>query len=188
MAVETTLSAGIIPVRLEADGPLFLVLRSYRYWDFPKGEIEPNEEPLRAAMRELTEETGLGKPVLRWGQSFTETPRYGRGKIARYYLAEVSDGNVHLPVSAELGRPEHDEFRWVTARQAQRLFNPRLKAVLDWALAMMGDARNVKRAIKGEEPEPSPPSGTATTRPFTRTTARAARSPRADTDPPLAPH
>ena len=117
-----------------------MVLRSYRYWDFPKGEIDSGEDPLSAALRELTEETGLRSPVLRWGHAFTETPRYGRGKIARYYLAEVAHGHPYLPVSSELGRPEHDEFRWVTARQAERLFNPRIKAVLDWALATMDEA------------------------------------------------
>ncbi|NBC48644.1 MAG: NUDIX domain-containing protein [Gammaproteobacteria bacterium] len=134
---ETTYSAGIVPVRLGVDVPHFLVLRSYRYWDFPKGEIDAGEVPLQAAVRELTEETGLQNPLFRWGEAFVETPRYGRGKIARYYLAEVPEGRVVLPVSAELGRPEHDEFRWTTAEQARRLFNPRLQAVLDWALDMM---------------------------------------------------
>lgn len=134
---ETIYSAGIVPVRLDADSPRFLLLRCYRYWDFPKGEIDAGEMPLQAALRELTEETGLQGPVFRWGEGLIETPRYGRGKIARYYLAEVSAGKVTLPISAELGRPEHDEFRWVTAEQAKRLFNPRLQAVLDWALDKM---------------------------------------------------
>jgi bis(5'-nucleosidyl)-tetraphosphatase len=134
---NTFYSAGIIPVRLDADAPRFLVLRSYRYWDFPKGEMDPGEDALTTACRELTEETGLTQPRLRWGQAFIETPRYGRGKIARYYLAEVADGEVRLPLSAELGRPEHDEFRWVAADAARRLFNPRLQAVLDWALQRM---------------------------------------------------
>lgn len=133
----TVYSAGIIPVRLSRGGPRFLLLRSYRYWDFPKGEIGAGEAPIDAAFRELTEETGLDSPVFRWGKAFVETPRYGRGKIARYYLAEVPTGEAFLPVSAELGRPEHDEYRWASAEQAKRLFNTRLQAVLDWALETM---------------------------------------------------
>ena len=130
----TIYSAGIVPVRLSPRGERLLVLRCFSYWDFPKGEVDAGEDHLEAAVRELTEETGLVDPVFRWGTAFIETPRYGRGKIARYYLAEVPEGEVYLPISDELGRPEHDEFRWATPAQARRLFNPRLRAVLDWAL------------------------------------------------------
>ena len=33
------------------------MLRAYRNWDFPKGMVEPGEEPLAAARREVREET-----------------------------------------------------------------------------------------------------------------------------------
>jgi len=75
--------------------------------------------------------------LFRWGKAFVETPRYGRGKIARYYLAEAGSGEVRLQVSAKLGRPEHEEYRWTTAEQAKRLFNARLQAVLESALETM---------------------------------------------------
>jgi bis(5'-nucleosidyl)-tetraphosphatase len=38
-----------------------------------------------------------------------------------------------LPVSAELGHPEHDEFRWLNYEAARPLLVPRVLAVLDWA-------------------------------------------------------
>ncbi|NBC14551.1 MAG: NUDIX domain-containing protein [Gammaproteobacteria bacterium] len=135
-----TRAAGIIPVRFgaaddsAAPAPHFLLLRAYNYWDFPKGELEPGEAPLAAARREAAEETSLDDFRLRWGESYIETERYGRGKIARYYLAEAPAGDVELPVSQELGRPEHHEFRWATAAQARELLNERLRRVLDWAL------------------------------------------------------
>jgi 8-oxo-dGTP pyrophosphatase MutT (NUDIX family) len=141
----TTRSAGIVPVRFEqapvergAVRPLFLLLRCFNYWDFPKGELDPGETPLAAALREATEETGLTDLQLRWGETFIETERYGRGKIARYYLAEAPEGQVFLPVSPELGAPEHHEFRWVDAAEAERLFNPRLRRVLAWACRVIG--------------------------------------------------
>ena len=53
------LSAGIIVVRHIDAKPNFLLLRAYEYWDFPKGIVEPGEQPLEAALREVEEETTL---------------------------------------------------------------------------------------------------------------------------------
>ncbi|MGH8579780.1 MAG: NUDIX domain-containing protein [Gammaproteobacteria bacterium] len=33
------------------------MLRAYNYWDFPKGTVEPAEDPFEAACREVEEET-----------------------------------------------------------------------------------------------------------------------------------
>jgi bis(5'-nucleosidyl)-tetraphosphatase len=126
-------SAGIVVTR-RIDGEIrYLLLRCYRYWDFPKGEIEPDEDDLQTARRESREETGLTDLRFIWGEDFTETPVYGAGKVARYYLAESATGDVQLPVSPELGFPEHHEFRWVSYTEARSLVNDRVGAVLDWA-------------------------------------------------------
>lgn len=127
------LSAGIIPVRVFSEGPRYLLLRAYNYWDFPKGEVADDEDPLAAACREAAEETTLEELRFPWGKGFCETPPYGKGKVARYYLAEAPSGNVDLPVSPELGRPEHHEYRWLNADEARELLVERLQAVLDWA-------------------------------------------------------
>lgn len=61
-------SAGILPFRVRREGPeLFLVHPGGPFWknkddgawSIAKGEIDPNEEPLRAAQREFREETSL---------------------------------------------------------------------------------------------------------------------------------
>lgn len=127
------LSAGVVVVRFFDKKPKFLLLRAYDYWDFPKGRVEPDEEPLAAAIREVEEETTLTNIDFHWGHVLTETEPYGKNKVARYYLAESRDGEVHLPVSAELGKPEHDEFRWLTYEEARPLLVPRVEAILDWA-------------------------------------------------------
>ncbi len=111
----------------------YLLLRAGHYWDFPKGMVEPGEDPLAAAIREVEEETTLTALDFRWGHAFTETEPYGKNKIARYYVAESADGEVYLPVSAELGKPEHDEFHWLEYDAARGLLVPRVLAVLDWA-------------------------------------------------------
>jgi len=122
-----------VVVRRGPDGWRYLVLRAYRNWEFPKGLIEPGETPLAAALREVAEETLLHDLVLRWGEDFCETPPYAGGKVARFYVAESPGGAVELPVSAELGRPEHHEFRWVDRAQAGGLLPPRLQDILAWA-------------------------------------------------------
>lgn len=128
-----TLSAGVVVVRPFAQIYRFLLLRAYRYWDFPKGQVKPGEEPLAAAEREVAEETSLTELDYPWGQDYIETAPYGPGKVARYYLAESREGEVRLPPSAELGRPEHDEFRWLVYAEARALLNDRVARVLDWA-------------------------------------------------------
>ncbi|MFN3919993.1 MAG: bis(5'-nucleosyl)-tetraphosphatase [Methylohalobius sp.] len=134
------LSAGVVVVRF-MDHPRYLLLRAFAHWDFPKGLVEPGEAPLAAAIREVREETGLSDLVFRWGETYCETPPYGQGKVARYYLAESPTGEVQLPVSPELGHPEHHEFRWLTYDEARQLLVPRLKAILDWAHGIVTAAK-----------------------------------------------
>jgi 8-oxo-dGTP pyrophosphatase MutT (NUDIX family) len=126
-------SAGVVVARRDAGGWRLLVLRAYRNWDFPKGLVEPGETPLDAAIRETAEEAGLGDLVFRWGEGYCETAPYRHGKVARYYLAETAQQSITLPVSPELGRPEHDEWRWVGFDEAERLLPPRLLPILSWA-------------------------------------------------------
>ncbi|MFB1489676.1 MULTISPECIES: bis(5'-nucleosyl)-tetraphosphatase [unclassified Thiocapsa] len=134
------LSAGVVPVRRFGLEMRFLILRCFSYWDFPKGETKHGEDPLDTARREVTEETGLLDLDFRWGTSFVETSPYGRGKVARYYLAESPRGDVALGINPELGFPEHQEFRWVTEAEAHRLLNDRVRVVLDWAEQRIGES------------------------------------------------
>ena len=114
-------------------GVRILVLRAFKNWDFPKGLVEPGEEQLACAKREVEEETGLSALEFPFGDEFKETLPYAGNKVARYYLAETEEVEVTLPVSPELGRPEHQEYRWVSFDEAEDLLPPRLSIVLDWA-------------------------------------------------------
>ena len=127
------LSAGVVPFRRTGSGWRLLVLRAYKNWDFPKGRVEEGEEPIEAAKREATEETGLTDLEFPYGESYRETLPYASGKIARYYLAETREESVRLPISHELGRPEHHEWRWVSFDEAEDMLPPRLALVLGWA-------------------------------------------------------
>lgn len=131
------LSAGVVVVRETREGWRFLLLRAFNHWDFPKGMVEQDEEPLAAAIREVQEESLIADLEFEWGYGFTETGPYSRGKVARYYLARTQTVAVTLPVIEALGRPEHNEYRWVDAAAAVRLISPRLGPVLAWAEAQL---------------------------------------------------
>jgi len=128
------LSAGIIVVRKEEDGWKYLFLRAFRNWDFPKGEMESGESPLKAAVRETREETGITELHFRWGEVFQETAPYNRGtKIARYYLAQTPENQVVFAVNPQIGGPEHHEYRWLPYPALEKLSPPRLLPVIRWA-------------------------------------------------------
>ena len=114
------------------------MLRAYRNWDFPKGMVEPGEDPLAAARREVREETLIEDLQFRWGEVYRETAPYGHRKIARYYLAATHTEKISLPVSLELGRPEHDEWRWVDRDTALSLAATRIQPIVRWAGEMVG--------------------------------------------------
>ena len=101
--------------------------------EFPEGLVYPGEEPLAAACREVAEEAGLTDLLFRWGDDFRNDAPDRNGKIARYYLAEAPTGEPYLPVSPELGYPEHQEFRWFSVEEARALVADRVKPVLAWA-------------------------------------------------------
>jgi predicted NUDIX family NTP pyrophosphohydrolase len=68
----TTTSAGLVLFRERPDGDLEVLLghmggpfwarKDEGAWSIPKGELEPGEEPLAAALREFAEELGHAPP------------------------------------------------------------------------------------------------------------------------------
>ena len=65
--MPTARSAGVLVYRdgsgaadlLRQVEPEFLLLDNGKFWDYPKGHVEPGEDDLAAARRELREETGI---------------------------------------------------------------------------------------------------------------------------------
>jgi len=136
--VEESLSCGIVLARLTSDGWVTLMLRAYHHWDFPKGLREPGEEAMQAALREVEEETSIADVEFDWGDRYTETGPYSRGKTARYYLGKTSQEDVVMGPSPETGQPEHHEWRWVSFDEAYDLGSPRVRSVVQWARQIIG--------------------------------------------------
>ena len=130
-------SAGIILLDVMQDPLTVLCLRAYANWDFPKGQLDPGETHLQTALRELEEETGYTPEDIRMIGSLLDTPEsvtYGSGKrqkTATYFYAALENFNKepYLPVNPELGRPEHDEWRWVSASDLPDLLPKRLQLI-----------------------------------------------------------
>jgi len=153
----------MVPVRFANGDWQLLVLRAYKNWDFPKGIVEADEEPLDTAQRETLEETGITDLDFVFGEDYKETVPYNvtstGHKVARYYVAETRTREITLPVSPELGRPEHHEWRWVTCDEAEDLLPPRLAQVLEWVRARINEDEGAAEGAPvqryaGDEDEP----------------------------------
>lgn len=138
MSPAPRLSAGVAVLRETPAGPLFLLLRAWRYWDFPKGAVEPGETPLQAAIREVQEETGIDTLEFAWGEIYCETEPYNRGKVARYYLARTRQEEVILTANPVTGIHEHMEYRWVDHAAALPLLSARLLKIMQWVMTELG--------------------------------------------------
>jgi len=136
------LSAGIVIVRKEESEWKYLFLRAYRNWDFPKGTVEPGEDPIETAKRESEEEAGISDLSFHWGYVFKETEPYTgvvnrKKKIARYYIAETSETQVTLSINPEMGKPEHHEYRWLSFEELKKLSPKRLLPIIAWAHSLI---------------------------------------------------
>lgn len=114
-------SAGGVVVRHDGDQPRVLLIRdSYRNWGFPKGHLEEGEGPGEAALREVTEETGLAELTLRAELATIDWHFRFRGKLVHktchFFLMETA---------AVATCPQRDEgitaCRWATFGEAEQL-------------------------------------------------------------------
>jgi len=92
-------SAGGVVYRLVGGSPLYLLIRdSYRNWGFPKGHVEKGELPDDAALREVSEETGLSDLALRGLIETIDWHFRFRGKlihkICHFYLMETGESTT----------------------------------------------------------------------------------------------
>ncbi|HEY3595721.1 MAG TPA: NUDIX hydrolase [Polyangiaceae bacterium] len=92
-------SAGGVVYRLVDGAPLYLLIRdSYRNWGFPKGHVEEGEMPDGAALREVSEETGLCDLAVRGLIETIDWHFRFRGKlihkVCHFYLMETGESST----------------------------------------------------------------------------------------------
>ena len=98
-------SAGGVVFRLDGGHPLYLLIRdSYQNWGFPKGHLETGEVPEAAALREVSEETGLSDLSIRGSIDTIDWFFRFRGqlihKVCHFFLMQTRESST-LPQRAE---------------------------------------------------------------------------------------
>lgn len=144
-----TKSAGLLMYRRQSTGALQVLLahpggpfwrgKDDGAWTLPKGEYEAPEQPLDAARREFTEETGFeaSGPFLPLGEV---VQRSGK-RIAAWAFAGECDpaqlrcNTFEIEWPPRSGRrqsfPEIDRVEWFGLEEARRKMNPAQAVLLD---------------------------------------------------------
>lgn len=97
-------------------------------WEFPGGKLEPGERERDGIVREIQEELALHiEPIVRLAPNSHRYPNVTIRLIP--FLA--------LYVSGEIKLQDHDEYRWCTAQELDRLmWAPADEPILDEFLSM----------------------------------------------------
>lgn len=127
--MKRTVSAG--GVVLNPKGEVLVVNQSGGSWSLPKGHIDPGEDALDAAKREIYEESGVNrlKLIKKLGQY--QRPKIGLGKMDDrseqktliFFLFTTDVEDLKPP------DPKHPEARWVPKEKVEALLtHPKDKA------------------------------------------------------------
>jgi broad specificity phosphatase PhoE/8-oxo-dGTP pyrophosphatase MutT (NUDIX family) len=128
-------AGGVVLRRIGGRLEVVLVHRpAYDDWSFPKGKLEPGEDELHAALREVQEEAGLpAQPKDDLG-AVRYVDGHGRPKEVRYWTMTVAPG------TEPTAENEVDVARWVAVEDAEH------------QLTYLHDRHLLARAIGAEVP------------------------------------
>jgi 8-oxo-dGTP pyrophosphatase MutT (NUDIX family) len=139
--VKDETSAGGVVFRIDGGRPLYLLIRdSYQNWGFPKGHLEEGEIAEAAAVREVSEETGLADLSVRGAIETIDWFFRFRGqlihKVCHFYLMQTHESSTS-PQRAE----GITACRWTSFGEAESLISyANARDVLRRAQEMVGES------------------------------------------------
>jgi 8-oxo-dGTP pyrophosphatase MutT (NUDIX family) len=106
-------AGGVVWRRRHGQGLEVLLVHRPKYddWSFPKGKLSAGEAHEDAALREVSEETGLRCTLGAEVSTSTYDDAQGRPKVVRYWAMEAEEGQFQP-------NREVDEARWVPIDEA----------------------------------------------------------------------
>jgi transcription antitermination protein NusB len=138
-AIEKETSAGGVVYHLEDDKyRIALVLNSYNKWALPKGHIEKGETIEQAAVREISEETGLKKIDIKTAigdieYKIKQPKKTTIVKTVHFFLAS-SEGDKLIKQDT----PENIDVQWFTPQEAHKKIGyENTRAILEKALKVL---------------------------------------------------
>lgn len=112
------------------DGKVLFIFRRGK-WDLPKGKIDAGENPEQAAVREVSEETGLVKPVIT--QTICDTyhiyPLKGQFILKKTYWFKMKSAGIQKPIP----QTEEDitEALWLNAGNIRNVIQNTFPSIID---------------------------------------------------------
>ena len=115
MTIKTKHTESAGGVVLNKDGLVLVVSQRGGSWSLPKGHIDPGENALEAAQREIAEESGVDQ--LELIMEIGNYSRYRIGKNSGEDLTEMKTIHMFLfrtdQIRLKPTDPKHPEARWV---------------------------------------------------------------------------
>jgi len=140
-SIEVVEHRGGVAIVARPDPAHIVLVRQYRpapgreLWEVPAGKLEPGEEPLASAMRELAEETGYRCSRMRRLWSFYTSPGFSNELLHLYVAEGLTSGAAHTEDNEQIECRVfaiEDAWRMVTEDQ---LPDAKTQIALAWAQA-----------------------------------------------------
>ncbi len=119
--IKVTVSAG--GVVLNQQGEILVINQNGTSWSLPKGHVAPGEEPIQAAIREISEESGITDLHLQ-----QILGAYGRYRLGKNTGEDKTEWKVLLFFLFKTGQnqlkpkdPHNPEARWVNPDEVEAL-------------------------------------------------------------------